>query len=495
MTQDRFAHQQLEYDLHKYSPARALIWRMRTGKSRAIIESAAALENALEIDGVLVIAPNGVHRQWAETQIPQWYGRSVDAFSWRFSDPQNRKKFDLFCYFLGVKAHLHWFCVNMEALIRDEVREAIRTFKKLVGPAMLVIDESHHFAKPGAQRTGVARGLGRMFEFRRTLTGTPTENSPFQAFSQFEILERAALGHTTYSGTPKKNKSRIPCPTCGPRCRGFKHEFGEFEIERRGGHMVAALTGYKNLDVLKTRMAKYASVVLREDCEDLPPLQYDQRIVEMTIVQQRWWNTVKKKTLEDIEELGQEKVFNGGAALNKLQQIEGGFWLHPDGRVEDICAGEDNPKMLILADEINWYSGQVIVWFEYLHEIDAAFEFLSGEGIRCGVFSGRAVKTRDRDLSAFMDGTVRVLLAQPRAGGEGRNMSVAGKILWYSQTPDAVVRSQANERATMMGGKSVQIVDMIAPAGGYYLNLTDEKTTLADDVSRHGLKATLEGLR
>lgn len=494
--QPRFAHQQREYDLHKYDRARALIWRMRTGKTRAIVESAAALENALEIDGVLVVAPNGVHRQWAEVQIPQWYlGRRVSAFSWRFSDPQNRKKFDLWCCFLGVRAHLHWFCVNMEALIRPEVQEAIRTFKKLVGPAMLVVDEVHHMGRPGAKRTGVARGLGRMFEFRRTLTGTPTENSPFQAFSQFEILERAALGHTTFGGTPKKNTSRVPCPTCGPRCHGFKNEFGVFEIQRRGGHMVAELAEYKNLDVLKTRMAKYASVVLREDCHDLPPLQYDQRIVEMTVVQQRWWDAVKKKTLDDIEELGQKKVFAGGSALTKLQQVEGGFWLHPDGRVERICQLAENAKMLILADEITWYDGQVIVWFEYLHEIDAALEFLSGEGIRCGVFSGRAVKTRDRDLSAFMAGELRVLLAIPSAGGEGRNMSAAGKIIWYSHTPDAIVRSQANERATKMGGESVQIVDMVAPAGGYYLGLTDRKTTLADDVSRHGLKATIEGLR
>lgn len=494
----RFAHQQREYDLHRYSPHRALLWQMRTGKSRAVVESAAALENALEINGVLVVAPNGVHRQWAEVQIPQWYEyKMAHAFSWRFSDPQNYKKFkDFMDRIIGINnLCLHWLCVNMEALIREEAQDAIRLFKRAVGPAMLVVDESHHFARPGAKRTAVARGLGRMFEYKRILTGTPIENSPFQAFSQFEILERAALGHTTYGGTNKKSKSRALCPTCGERCRGFKNEFGVFEMERRGGHMVTELTSYQNLDVLKSRMARYASVVLRKDCEDLPPLQCDRRIVEMTPTQQRWWNATRDKILDDIEELNQEKVFDGGAALVKLQQVEGGFWLRGDKKIERIIPLDDNPKMLILADEINWYDGQVIVWFEYLHEIDAALEFLSGEGITCGVFSGRAAKTRDRDLAAFMAGTVRVLLAQPRAGGEGRNMSAASKIVWYSHTFDAVTRSQANERATAMGGESVQIVDIVAPVGGYCLKLTDDKTELADDVSRNGLKAVLEGLR
>ena len=505
MTDIRFHHQQQEYDDHRYSPHRALLWQMRTGKSRAVIESAYALEVQFEINGVLVIAPNGVHRQWAEIQIPQWYGLSVDAFSWRLSDPKNSEKFELWSLFLGVRKHLHWLCVNMESLIHGNTMEAIRVFKKAVGPAMLVVDESHHFARPGAKRTAVARGLGRIFEFRRILTGTPIENSPFQAFSQFEILERAALGHTTYGGTNKKSKSKVPCPTCGVRCRGFKDEFGVFEIERRGGHMVAELAEYQNLDRLKARMSRYASVVLREDCEDLPPLQRDKRIVEMTPTQKRWWDTVKKKELENIEKLGQKKVFAGGAALVKLQQIEGGYWIHSKSndefgvpipqKIEEIVPPKDNPKMLILEDEISWYDGQVIVWFEYLHEIDAACEFLRGKGMRCGVFSGRSQKTRDRDLAAFMAGKLRLLLATPAAGGEGRNMSAAGKIIWYSHTPNAVTRSQANERATKVGGKSVQIVDMIAPVGGYFLKLTDDKIELADDVSRNGLKTILEGLR
>lgn len=489
---ERFKHQSIEYDLHRYSPHRALLWQQRTGKSRAVIESAHALEVQFEINGVLIIAPNGVHRQWAEVQIPQWYPlKSFRAFTWSSSDPDNMVRFARFLK--SPSEMLKWMCVNMEALLLDRCQEAIQRFKNAVGPAMLVIDESHHFAHAGAKRTAVARGLGRMFEFKRILTGTPIENSPFQAFSQFEILERAALGHTTYGGTNKKSKSRIPCPTCGERCRGFKNEFGVFEIQRHGGHMVAELTEYQNLDRLKSRIAKYASVVLREDCEDLPPLMRDQRIVEMTATQLKWWNAVKKKELEAIETLGQKKVFAGGAALVKLQQIEGGFWLHDDGRVEDICK-KDNPKLAILLDEISWYDGQTIVWFEYLHEIDATLKFLVAQGILCGVFSGRVVKTRDRDLAAFMRGEVRVLLAQPRAGGEGRNMSAASKIVWYSATPDAIIRSQANERASKIGGKSIQIVDMIAPVSKYFLKLTDGKTALADDVSRNGLKTVLGGL-
>lgn len=499
----RFNHQQTEYDKFRYSPARALLWQMRTGKSMAVIECAEALEDIFEINGVLVVAPNGIHRQWAEIQIPYWYHKNVSAFSWRFSNKNNQRDFAAWVSFLGVRKWLHWFCVNMEAIMYDEVQEAIRMFKRAVGPAMLVGDEVHHFASPKAKRTGVMRGLGRMFEYKRVLTGTAIENSPLQSFSEFEILERAALGHTTYGGTNKKSKSRVICPTCGVRCRGFKNEFGVYEPVSYRGRMVIDLVEYKNLDVLKTRMAKYSSVVLREDCEDLPPIMKDVRLVEMTPKQQEWWDAARDQALDDIDRLGQGKVFDGGAALVKLQQIEGGFWLHEQKhdaqgkklprKVEDLC-GNDNPKILILLDEITLYDGQVVVWFEYLHEIDAVLAFLKREGIKCGVFSGRAVN-RDRDLADFTAGKVRLLLAQSRAGGEGRDMSVAKKILWYSHTPDAVVRNQSNERATKMGGDSVQLVDILGPTGKYYVQITDDKTTLADDVSRRGLKKVLQNLR
>lgn len=484
----RFEHQETEW-AHRYDAARALLWQMRTGKTRTAVEHACALHDSLSINGVLVVAPNGVHRQWAEEQIHLWGRGRQNGFAWRYSDPENEKKWAEWRQSIHAPI-LHWLCINMEVLIKPEIQNVIQWFKQQVGPAMLVVDESHHMARPGAKRTAAARGLGRMFEYRRILTGTVAENSPFQAFSQFEILERGALGHTTFGGTSKKSKaSRHPCPTCGPHCRGFKNEFATWRVERRGGHMVTVLDKYQNLDTLKQRMARLSSVVLRSDCEDLPPLMHDHRIVEMEPEQKKWWDTVKNQELEDIGRLGQERVFNGGAALIKLQQIEGGFWLHADKSVKQIVPLKRNPKMLILADEIEWHDGQVIAWFEYLHEIDAARSFLGETGIECGVFSGRE-KHRDRHLAAFKAGEVRVLLAQPRAGGEGRDMGAA-KMIWYSHTPDAIVRTQANERATKMGAKSTQIVDMISPVGKYFLSITDRKSTLADDVAKHGLKKVL----
>lgn len=485
---ERFQHQQKEWDDHKFSRARAYLWQMRTGKTRMAIESAVALHWVGEIYGVLVVAPNGVHRQWAEQQIPRWgEGR---AFAWRFGNPKNQHDWALWRVFASHRGVLRWLCVNLESMIRDEVKKAIADFKRAVGPAMLIVDESHHFARPGSKRTAMTRGLGREFEYRRILTGTPLENDPEQAFSQFEILERAAMGHVTYNASKKAH-----CPSCHSGCKGFMEEYCELGLERRGPNYARVVTGHKNLDKMKERMARYASVVLRSDCEDLPPLQFDEKWIEMTERQQKFWDAVKYKQILENEKLGIDRVFQAAAALVKLQQVEGGFFRHQDTKVvEDLC-GEANPKMLMLLDEIMLYDGRVIVWFAYTHELEAAYEALRRAKIPAGRFYGKIGQAdREKALSDFRKGMIRALLAQPQAGGEGRDMSGAGKMVWYSHTPDGTVRSQANERATAMGGGSVQVVDLLGPVGKYFRDMTDDKRSVADDLSRQGLRKVLENV-
>lgn len=471
----RFAHQEAEYRDHRYSEARALLWQMRTGKTRAVVESACALADALEIDGCLVIAPNGIHAQWAEEQVSRWRcgWRRHSTFAWQFSDPRNLDDFE---DLIAGPHDFRWLCVNMEVVLRDDVQRAMARFRRTVGRAMFVVDESHHFARAGTKRTAVARGLGRRYEYRRILTGTSVENSHRQAFTQFEILRRDALGHHTV--------------------KEFDREFTEFGLEYRGGNRVVVPVGPKNLPELKRRMAALSSVVLRRDCADLPPVQRDRRVAVMTEHQRRYWDVVKNKELEAAERLGHDRVFAGGAALVKLQQIEGGYFFNPAKRaLEEIVKPAENPKMLILLDEVDQYDGQVIVWFEYVHELEAAYAALGGENA-AGRYHGRIGQARrDETLKSFKVGKIKVLLAQPAAGGEGRDMSAAGKIVWFSHTPNAVIRAQADERATAMGGDSVQVIDIIAPVGEYFVGITDRKRTLADDLSREGLRAVLDRMR
>ncbi len=473
MTQEPYKHQAEEYDKWRYAKRRAMFWQQRTGKTRSVIEPACALHEAGEIGGVLVIAPNMVHVQWADEEVPKWQTGQSNRFAWRMSRPNNQKDFMLWSLFLNVPNRLQWLCVNMESLMYDETRAAIAAFKKQVGWAMLVVDEAHHFGKAGAKRTAIARGLGRQFEYARILTGTPMEESPLRVFTQFEILEKGALGHTTFGS--------------------FKNEFADFVEVGARGRRFQKISGYKNLDVLRERMAKYTSVVLRKDCVDLPDLQRATRLVELTAEQRKWWRNVKEKELQFLIDEYDGNTLTGGAALVKLQQIEGGWFKHPDGRLQELVPVADNPKMLILQDELSQYDGQVVVWFKFVHELEAAWALFDANGFR---YHGKMRDAeRETNLSIFKSGRVKWLFATPDSLSEGHKLP-AGKMIWYSQTPSARQRSQANERATMMGGEGVQLVDMYAPGGvdRHWLDVTEDKTARADEYSRDGLRELLRSL-
>jgi len=473
-----YRHQKKEFDEHYADQARALLWQMRTGKTKVVIDTACALHEAMEIDGALVIAPNGVHVNWVSREIPahSWDGTPQHSFAWRFSDPDNRLKFIAFLKKMAqCPGHLAWMTVNMESLIRDEVREAILIFRKAINNRFLVTyDESHHFGHPGAKRTSFARGLALHAAYRRILSGTAVENSPLHAFSQYELLKKQALGYRTYDG--------------------FMHRYAEFEMRWAGSRQFKAIARYVNTDELRSRMAQYSSVVLRSDCEDLPSLQEVVRTIDLSPKQAAMWRSLKKKELLALEEMGFVSPLQASTVITKLQQVEGGF-LKIGKEIQKIEGV--NPKMEALVEEVEMSDSPVLVWCQFVHEIKAVEERIRKERYSCATYYG-GVPERERDdiRAKFRRGDLKVLIGQAQAAGEGHDFSAADLIVWYSQTPDARVRSQASERATAVGKKGVQVVHLMSETGAdaRWMGLTEGKFKMADYMTRGGMKELLESM-
>lgn len=468
MKTSQWDHQKKEHEAHWTTTARALLWGMRCGKSKSGIDKACELFQVCEITGVIVIAPNGVHRNWTLKQLPahHWDNVPYRAYAWRTPDKENEAKAAVLSNvpFDG----LDWLTLNMEALIDDRTKKAVRAFLRTHKRFLLILDESHHFAKPGSKRTVVARGIAREAAYCLITSGTSVEESPFQMYSQSQILKEGLLGFKDYDE--------------------FKNFFATFHTETSGSRSYQAVTDYKNLDVLKERMAPFSSVVLREDCKDLPPVQPDVRLIELTDKQRELFYALKREDIDVLIEYGFQAPPEGGALLTKLHQIEGGYLNTPTGlKFIDI-----SPKFDVVIEEAIGYS--CLAWCAYRHEIEALYEKFIQQGFKAGLIYGGS-PNREGILHAFEMGKLDCIAAQPAAIGEGYEI-LAEKILWFSQTPRAIIRAQANERASKVGAKSVQMVDIYAPGGTdeYYLDLTDNKRELADDISRYGLRAILERL-
>jgi len=466
-------HQRREFDKHWLTRSRALFWQPRTGKTKAIIDKACALFLADQIDGVMVIAPNGVHRNWTVKQLPlhHWKNVPYHAYAWRTSDDDAMEQ--VIRLSAVSNRFLPWLTINMEVMHDPRIKKATRIFIQGRKRFFLVFDESHHFATPGSLRTKSARVLQKYASFVTLLTGTSVEETPLQAYAQFQILEPNCLGFN--------------------RFEDFQDSFAVIKIRQTRTRTFPAIVGYKNLDVLKERIAPYTSVVLRSQCEDIPAIMPVARTVEPTDRQRELFLKLKQNDFDTLKHFGFQAALEGGAMLTKLQQVEGGFLKTPDGVKLIDGPFNETPKFKIAIEELRGYN--FLLWSVFRHEIEALQKALREKGIRTGLIYGGS-KDREKILEQFDKGLLQGIVAHPSAIGEGYDISAAELIYWYSQTASATIRNQANERASKAHAKKKVVLDATMPKGtdDYYLSLTDRKTTLADDISRYGLQALIERL-
>lgn len=490
-----FPHQLREFELSAEAERRALLWQMRTGKSKLIVDTACHLAKTGAISAVVVIAPNGVHENWVSRELPTHHWDTVprDTLSWRTSIAGTKGEARVPAYdrrgwreqheafwaraerLLSREDRLAWFAFASETVTRKDVRALLsRVVRRKRGRVLLVIDESDDFGAPGSKKTKMVRALADRCSHRRILTGTVVENSPLRAYSQFELLGKHTLGYADYAA--------------------FKERHAVYERKRtRDGRSYPVLSEYVNLDDLKERMARWSSVVLRPP--DMSVVVRVPRSVVLTDEQTRLYRELHRTTLL---ELGNREVSLGEypPGLVKFQQIVSGYLVDEFGDEHEIPGG--NPRLDALVEEVLMTGGRNVVWCAFRRDMDQVTAALEAQGRRVLQYHGR---TSDEDKALarreFAPGAESQyddLVGHPRSGGRGLNLAGADKMIWYSHTTDAVVRSQADERLSELGGGAVQVVDFRAPGVDCYIldEILAPKTATAEDVARTGLREVLD---
>jgi hypothetical protein len=493
--QVQWAHQKKEFDEHKDDRFRALLWAMRTGKSRAVIDKAEYQFAQGNIEGVILLAPNGIHINYCLNELPRWSwpenGQHM-AFAWQ---TPKRADWDAIAGLKALNEHtggLKWLAVNMEAFgavseANSSILRAVNEFKKSCHKKfMLVISEAHHFGHAGTKRTRLARQLGHMAKFVTIETGTPILNSPLRAYSMYKIGDDLAFGPEFVGNKYEK----------------FAQYYAEFEVERikennptfkRHSRAYKKIARYKNLDVLRDKISKYSSVVLRKDVGDMPELLETSRLIVMSEKQRRAYLEMVSRHLVEIENMPTVAAPDAGARVMKLQQILNGY-VKLD--TEIITIDEDAPIYQAMIEEVyGTLPGKTIIWCRYREDIRRVLSKLRSYWFKPLEFHG-GVPTDKREgirLAFQNDPKYNPLVGQPGAGGEGRDFSAADTIMFFSSTPDATQYVQAKERGTQIAGHSVSVVRMrtIGTVDDRNYEIIDGKISLADTVSGTGLRDLL----
>ncbi len=424
MALQRFKHQSELFERTKDLPFFAEFWEMRVGKNLPIIDTATYLFNQNKIDAVLIIAPSGVHINWARKVIPPErpsYDNIIEWSSGNANKVSFRRRLNE-C--LADKGRLLWVCANIESVTTDAFKDFHADFVKLRN-AMRVIDESDIIKSPSAKRTKLLIKWTPLFPYRRILTGTAAPESPFDLWSQLECLDSGILNN---------------------RYTPFKQRYGVFKRVRFGGPAFDQLVSYRDLDHLTKLIAPHVSRLTQADVYDnLPELIPETRTFIMTKEQQAAYESMRDDMMLQIKEGLVVTATIAITMMLRLQQISRGFVSQ--GETVHAIEGR-NPAVEALLGALRQIDGKVIIWCNFTEDVNLILAAMAEAGLKAARYDGQVSKDqRYINLNSFLaDKDVLYLVGTPATGGVGLDVSVAETTIFYSHSYKLRERLQAIAR-------------------------------------------------
>jgi len=438
-----FLHQQAYLQRFWEDPVAALFADMGTGKSFMLINNAAMLYDKGKINGLLIVAPKGVYRNWYDTEIPKHlpehivYRMAIWSASPRKAE--QRAMDELFT----VTEDLKILVMNIEAFSTAKGTAYAKRFL-LVHNAMMAIDESTTIKTHTSTRSKNTEKVGRGARFRRIMTGSPVTKSPMDLYQQCAFLSDGCLNVSSFYV--------------------FQARYAVMVERQLNTHSFKQVVGYRRLDELKEKLDRFAFRVKKEECLDLPDKLYVKREVDLTDEQAKAYNEMKTLALAQIQG-GLVSTVNALTQIMRMHQIVCGHVKMDDGTVMEL----PNNRIKELLSVVEETDGKIIIWANYRHDIEAIKLALSKEyGMNAvGTYYGDTDgDERKRVLEEFQkpDSELRFFVGNPSTGGYGLTLTAASTMVYYSNSFDLEKRLQSEDRAHRIGQtKNVTYIDLIAP--------------------------------
>jgi len=500
-----YDHQLRAYEKLKNEKYFALFMEMGLGKSKVAIDIAVHKYEKGQIETVLVIAPNNVHQQWADEQIPLHCSIPYRVFVWHASKMKRRNYQAKFEEFMLDDRKLRFFMINVETFQSNSVVKYVAEYVKNF-ETFIIVDESTRIKTPKAKRTKTITKLNKYGQ-RCILSGTPVTKSPFDLYAPFNFLKDDFFGVNFFIF---KHRYGVMMRGVNPHTGGRFHKLidektfsivksriakllderklstmnMDYKLTPDDYEMLAAVTSvseknikfiekrdsytrYKRLDELKAAIEPFTFAAKKKDCLDLPEKIYTVEYVQMSDEQKKVYNELKKHLLAEYDNK-ELSVMNKVSLTMRLRQITGGYFPYKteafiiDGSeripyMKNVSTqiGKSNVKIERLREIIEETAGEsIIIWASFVAELEAIYSELKKD-YHCELYYGRTPKQKRQEIKEdFMKGKVQILIANPSTAGYGLNLQISTLQLWFSNSYRTEDRLQAEDRSHRIGTKT-----------------------------------------
>lgn len=494
-----FEHQKAAIERYKDKDDIALFFEMGCGKSFTTLQIAQEKYKAGQIKGLLVVAPNDVHRQWFDELVNGKYNELQIDFEAQCVGGRGGQP-ELYPF---INDCFQFVSVNVDTFSQPHKWETIVEWANS-GSYMIAIDEATVIKNPTSKRSQrllyefneiKKRGKTIVSSVKRcpvraVLTGTPVTNGPMDLWSIMEFVHPNFFGRNYYSFRAYYGMfTKMTVETgYGARdidilltektwegihnCNNYTEAqilFGcsedTFMTVKHQDHFIGP---YKHADELKTKLDECATFLKLTDCVSMPPVQYIERKVGMSTAQQAVYNNMKRDLLAQYNEY--EATASNKLVVNlRLQQISSGFIMgkktladnewdlsvfndeeldsHDILPNEVVWIGESNPKLDALMRDVAECDKPLLILTRYSAEAEKIYNLCSKE-YRTGLFTGWKVVG---GVDAFKNGDLDILVANSAKISRGFNLQNSHTTLFYSNTFSMEIRQQAEFRTFRMG--------------------------------------------
>ena len=270
-----------------------------------------------------------------------------------------------------------------------------------------MLDESSIIQNEGAKRSKFVLGLHP--DNVILLSGTPTAGKYEKLWSQLHLLGWGISKDLFYK----------------------QYVTTEWMEDSQSGFRIKVVTGYKNVDRLKAKLAQHGAVFMKsEDVFTLP----EQSFISVT---SKIPGCYKKFMRDDVITIdGREYV--GDTTLSKRIYAR------------MMCSFLNRERVAAFVDLVHSTEDRLIVFYNFNEELNTMLEALTtytGEMERpCSIINGEK-----NDLTAYDQYENSITFIQYQAGSMGVNLQKANKIIYFSLTDRSELFEQSKKRIHRIG--------------------------------------------
>ena len=436
-----YAHQLTALEKSWNRETYAYFMEMGTGKTKVLIDNAAMLYDKGKINGVLIVAPQGVVGTWYNQEIPTHLPDHIENVTILWQSNINKKQLEKLESLFEVEESLHILIMNVEAFSTTKGVDFAAKFLSC-HETLMAIDESTTIKNPKAKRTKSIIKLSERAKYRRIMTGSPVTKNPLDLFSQCYFLDPFHLNHESYYS--------------------FRMRYAVMKTANIAGRKIQLVSGFRNLGELSEKLKPFSYRVLKEDCLDLPDKIYMKRQINLSPDQYKLYEQMKKEALAILNGKKVTTV-NALTQLMRLHQITCGHFTSDDGSTQPI----KNNRIDELMDVLEEIEGKAIIWAHYQYDITTIIKEVTkvhGPGSVVDYYGLTPQDERQPNIKKFQsDPKCRFMVGTPSTGGYGITLTAANTVIYYSNGYDLEKRLQSEDRAHRIGQqKSVTYVDILA---------------------------------